>query len=96
MGMKTHTYLYHFLENMKIKLTYHNTLKKSNEVEHDHISAWLEQDTLVITMIESKTREIKPWLPVDDQAGKAARMHSINSKRISQHSKRYFQISQKS
>ena len=38
-GMKTHSYVYTFLENMKIKLTYHNTKEKTNEVEHDHISA---------------------------------------------------------
>ena len=68
MGMKTHTYLASFLENMNIKLSHCNTVDpvskkvlKTNEVEHDQISTWLEEDTLVVTMIESKTREIKPW-----------------------------------
>ena len=66
MGMKTHTYLVNFLESMNINLTYRNDLdpvtkkvRKTNEVEHDHISTWIEEDALVVAMIESKTREIK-------------------------------------
>ena len=73
MGMKTHTFLQEFLENINIQLTFCNTMnpvtgkiQKTNEVEHDNISTWLEEDTLVVNMIESKTTEIKPWLP-DDQ-----------------------------
>ena len=67
MGMKTHSYLVKFLENLNIKLTYRNDydpvskkLKKTNEVEHDHISTWMEEESLVVAMIESKTMEIKP------------------------------------
>ena len=72
MGMKTFTYLEEFLEKLNIQLTYCNArnpvtgkIQKTKEVEHDNISTWLEQDTLVVNMIESKTTEIKPWLPDD-------------------------------
>jgi hypothetical protein len=78
MGMKTHTYLYKFLNKLNIKLTYENTLdpatgrvKKTNEVEHDLIATWVEKDALVVNMIESKTKECKPWAPAVDQEGKA-------------------------
>ena len=67
MGMKTHSYLVNFLENLNIQLTYRNEydpvskkIKKTNEVEHDNITTWMEEDTLVVAMLESKTMEIKP------------------------------------
>ena len=74
MGMKTHTYLQEFLEKLDIRLTHCNTwnpvtgkIQKTSEVEHDNISTWLEEETLVINMIESKTTEIKPWLPENQE-----------------------------
>ena len=53
--------MYKVLEKMNIQLTYQNTVNKTNEVEHDLTATWLEQDTLVVTMIESKIKEYKPW-----------------------------------
>jgi ketosteroid isomerase-like protein len=71
-GMKTDSFLRHFLDKLNIKLTYHNTIDArtgrriiSNEVEHDLISTWLEQDMLVFNMIEVKTAEFRPWAPPD-------------------------------
>jgi hypothetical protein len=88
MGMKTHTYLRTFLDKLNIQLTYHNTMdpvtgrvKKTEEVEHDHISTWLKEDEITVTMIESKTREVKPWASAADQAeiAQAAIKHAINA-----------------
>ena len=74
MGMKTYTFLVEILEKLNLKLTYQNSkkgkIKKVNEVEHDNISTWLEQDKLVVNIIEIKTTEVKPWAP-GDQARKA-------------------------
>jgi hypothetical protein len=74
MGMKTHSYLHDFLNKLGIKMTYMNTLdpvtgrvKKTNEVEHDFIMTYLEDNHLTVTMVESKTREYKPWA-LSDQA----------------------------
>ena len=74
MGMKTHTYLYKFLGSLNLKLTYENILNpdtgkvmKNNEVEHDLITTWMEQDTLVVNMVQSKIKEVKPWLQTADQ-----------------------------
>ena len=36
---------------------------KYNEVEHDAIITWAEEDVLVVTIVESKTKELKPWAP---------------------------------
>ena len=44
---------------------------KTNEVEHDNISTWLEQDMLVINMIEVKTTEVKPWASTPDPGRRA-------------------------
>ena len=83
MGMKTHTYLNDFLEKINIKLTYRNEydpvtkkVKKTNEVEHDNISTWIEEDTLVVSMIESKTMEIKPSKRKHASKTKAAVKHA--------------------
>ena len=84
MGMKTHTYLYDFLKKLGIQLTYHNTqdpntgrFRKINEVEHDHLATWLEEEHLVINFIQSKTAEIKPWDPPDkERRGQAALEHA--------------------
>ena len=72
--MKTHTYLYKFLGALNLKLTYENILNpntgrvmKNNEVEHDLITTWMEQDTLVVNMVQSKIKELKPWLQTADQ-----------------------------
>ena len=69
-GMKTHTYLFDFLEKVNIQLTFHNQRNPNtgrtvttNEVEQDNVSTYMEQDTLVVNMIESKTTEFKPWAP---------------------------------
>ena len=66
-GMKTHTYLRQFLEDLNIKLTYRNEydpatkkMTKTNEVEHDNVSTWIEEGSLVIAVVQSKTMEIKP------------------------------------
>ena len=70
MGMKTHSYLLEFLDRLNITLTHHNTrdpvtgrVTKMEEVEHDGIVTWVEEDSLVVTIIESKTKELKPWAP---------------------------------
>ena len=67
MGMKTHTFLAMFLQNLNIQLTYRNeydpvnrTLIRTNEVEHDIVSTWIEEDSFVIAVVQSKTMEIKP------------------------------------
>jgi hypothetical protein len=76
MGLKTHTFLSTFLDRLGLRLTYCNTRDpgtgriKTNEVEHDHVSTWLEEDALVVNMLEIKTTEVRPWAPVD-QARKA-------------------------
>ena len=77
MGIKTDTFLSDFLAKLHLKLTHCNTrdpttgrITKTNEVEHDHVSTWLEEDTLVLNMIEIKTTELRPWAP-PDQARRA-------------------------
>ena len=67
MGMKTHTFLGKFLQSLDIQLTYRNEydpvtnrMTKANEVEHDNVSTWIEEDTFVIAIVESKVMEIKP------------------------------------
>ena len=69
-GMKTHSFLCKFLDKLNIKLTHSNyrtaTGKKvTDEVEHDHISSWLEQDRLIINFVQAKSAEVKPWAPAD-------------------------------
>ena len=61
-GMKTHSYLYDFLERLNIKLTYSvsknaktKKVEELDEVEHDHISTWLEEDALVVNLVQCKT-----------------------------------------
>lgn len=77
MGMRTHTYLYEFLDRLNIELTHRNTMNhetgRLEHVGHDHISTWLEKDTLVVNFVAPKFTEMKPWSR-DDQAtrGKAA------------------------
>jgi hypothetical protein len=79
MGMKTHSYLLEFLEKLNITLSYHNTrdpvtgrVINSNEVEHDGIVTWVEKDVLVVTSVESKTKEFKPWAPSNQEERSAA------------------------
>jgi hypothetical protein len=76
-GMKTDSYLHDFLSRLNIQLTYQNTrdpvsgrITRTNEVEHDFVMTFLETNCLTLTMVESKTREFKPWAP-SDQAEKA-------------------------
>ena len=75
MGLKTYTHLCKILEKLNIKLTHSNTknpmtgkILTTNEAEHDNISSWLEEDTLVLNMIQVKTTEAKPWAPALSQA----------------------------
>ena len=75
MGLKTHTHLYNILEKLNIQLAYINTknsltgkILTTNEVEHDNVSSWLEEDALVLNMIQVKTTEAKPWAPALSQA----------------------------
>ena len=75
MGLKTHTHLYNILEKLSIQLTHKNTknpvtgkILTTNEVEHDNISSWLEEEALVLNMIQVKTTEAKPWAPALSQA----------------------------
>ena len=83
-GMKTYSYLHEFLNKLNIKLTYTNStdpvtgrVKKTNEVEHDFIMTYLEENCLTVTMVESKTREFKPWAPPDQaENAKAAVEHA--------------------
>jgi hypothetical protein len=77
MGIKTDTFLSEFLFKLHLKLTHCNTrnpttgrITKTNEVEHDNVSTWLEEDTLVFNMIEIKATELRPWAP-PDQARRA-------------------------
>jgi hypothetical protein len=72
MGMKTYTFLNEFLERLNIQLTYFNVFNPStgkrvttDEVEHDFVATWLEEDKLVLNMIECKTAEVRPWAPAD-------------------------------
>ena len=83
-GMKTHSYLYDFLERLNIKLTYSvsknaktKKVEELDEVEHDHISTWLEEDALVVNLVQCKTMEVKPWAPPDQaRRGEAALEHA--------------------
>ena len=75
MGLKTHTHMYNILEKLNIKLTHTNTknpvtgkIVTTNEVEHDNISSWLEEEALVLNMIQVKTTEVKPWASALSQA----------------------------
>ena len=74
MGVKTHTYLYDFLEKLNINLSFRNKRNPTtgkvttNEVEQDNISTFIEQNKLVVNFIESKTTEYKPWAPTLSQA----------------------------
>ena len=77
MGLKTHTHLNNILEKLSIQLTHKNTknpvtgkILTTNEVEHDNISSWLEEEALVLNMIQVKTTEAKPWAPALSQATK--------------------------
>ena len=82
--MKTYSYLHEFLEKLGIQLTYTNTrdpvtgkVKKTNEVEHDFIMTYLDNNCLTVTMVESKTREFKPWAPSNQaENAKAAVEHA--------------------
>ena len=84
MGMKTHSYLHDFINKLGIKMTYMNTLdpvtgrvKKTNEVEHDFIMTYLEDNRMTVTMVESKTKEYKPWALSDKaENAKAAVEHA--------------------
>ena len=52
-------------------------VKKTNEVEHDFVMTYLENDRLTVTMVESKTREFKPWALSDKaENAKAAVEHA--------------------
>lgn len=71
-GLKTHTHLCDIFDKLKIDLTHKNTknpktgkIQTTSEVELDNISTWLEQDTLVVNIVETKTSELKPWKTVD-------------------------------
>ena len=73
-GMKTHTYLYDLVDRLNIKLTHRtirdpqtNKVKKQDEVEHDHLSTWVEENELVVNFVQVKTMEIKPWNPPDQK-----------------------------
>ena len=73
-GMKTHTYLYDLVDRLNIKLTHRtirdpqtNKVKKQGEVEHDHLSTWVEENELVVNFVQVKTMEIKPWNPPDQK-----------------------------
>ena len=73
-GMKTTTYLYDLLESLNIKLTHRtirdpktNKVKKQDEVEHDHLSTWVEENELVVNFVQVKTMEVKPWNPPDQK-----------------------------
>ena len=47
------------------------------EVEHDHISTWVEEDELVVNLVQVKTMEVKPWNPPDQKrVGEAAFEHA--------------------
>ena len=71
MGMKTHSFLYKILDKLNIKLTYNHPrdpvtgkMLKNNEVEHDQVSTWLEEEELVVNFVQCKTMEVKPWTPL--------------------------------
>lgn len=73
MGMKTHTFLYNFVERLNIKLTHRNTMNRENgrmeHVGHDHISTWLEEDMLVVNFVVPSVLEQIPW-STNDQVTK--------------------------
>ena len=80
-GMKTNTYLYNFLEKLNIHLTLAAEKDPKSgvmkEVEHDHISTWVEEDELVVNLVQVKTMEVKPWNPPDQKrVGEAAFEHA--------------------
>ena len=73
-GMKTHTYLYDLVDRLNIKLTHRtirdpqtNKVKKQGEVEHDHLSTWVEENQLVVNFVQVKTMEVKLWNPPDQK-----------------------------
>ena len=81
-GLKTFTHLWQFLDKLNIDLTNKNTKQKTAEVELDNVSTWLEEDTLVMTVVESKTSELKPWTPVDPtRRDQAATRHAKDALR---------------
>lgn len=66
-GMKTHTFLAKFLQSLNIQLTYRNEydpvtkkMTKANEVEHDNVSTWIDNDSFVLAVVQSIVMEIKP------------------------------------
>ena len=66
------TFLRGVLSKLGIQLTHKNTrdpvtgrLQKTDEVEHDMITTWLEKDKLVVNMFETKTSECRPWALAD-------------------------------
>ena len=88
-GIKTFTHLREFLDKLDIELTHKNTMnpntgrtQKTAEVELDNISTWLEEDLLVMTIVESKTSELKPWTSVDPtRRDQAATRHAKDALR---------------
>jgi len=63
-GLKTFSYLQHFLESLDIDLTYKNTTNAAgkiefHEVEHDGILTFLDEDVLVLNVIQSKTSQLR-------------------------------------
>ena len=88
-GIKTYTHLREFLDKLDIDLTHKNTMnpntgrtQKTAEVELDNVSTWLEEDSLVMTIVESKTSELKPWTPVDPtRRDQAATRHAKDALR---------------
>ena len=88
MGMKTHTFLAKFIESLNIQLTYRNEydpvtkkLIRANEVEYDNVSTWNEEDSLVMTVVQSKIMEIKPSksnLANETQAAVKHAKHALN------------------
>ena len=61
-GLKTFKHLWELLDKLNIDLTHKNTKNpitgKTQKVELDDVSTWLEEGTLVMT-VESKTSELK-------------------------------------
>jgi hypothetical protein len=82
-GMKTHSHLTTFLERVGIQLTYSNEKDPDtgqfwvNEAEHDYFSTHLETDTLVVTVVQTKTLERRPWsVPSKDKRVKDILSHA--------------------
>jgi len=63
-GLKTFSYLQHFLESLNKDLTYKNTTIAAgkiefHEVEHDGILTFPDEDVLVLNLIQSKTSKLR-------------------------------------